>query len=115
MTVNVYTYYENKLALEKAQRSGRSMSRRRILTKGEPWFGTFTKIGMVAGLFSGIALCALGLDPESSGLASLALALWGGGVGRLLDNLGDRCKRFFRALRGEPLDAEELRQLVASA
>ena len=110
MTVNVFTYYENKLAFEKAnQERARSAPPR---PKRTP-MGTFTRIGVLAGLVAGAVLYCLGLDPASGALAAGLLACWGGGLGSLLDWFGGRVRRFCDTLCGRPLDPDEVRDLVS--
>lgn len=110
MTVNVFTYYENKLAFEKANKE-----RARVATpkRKSAAAGTFARLGVVAGLTAGAVLYCLGLDPASGALAAGILAAWGGGLGSLLDWFGGRVRRFCDTLCGRPLDPAEVRDLVS--
>lgn len=111
MTVNVYTYYENKLALEKARRACGTpprKARRRLLP-----LGPMTSAGIMMGLVvaMGVAL----VEPVAPLEALTAgCAAWGGLCGLFLDWLTGRFRRMMAALRGEPLTLEDIRDLSYS-
>lgn len=111
MTVNVYTYYENKLALERARRACATRvakPRRRLLP-----LGPMTSAGLMMGLVMAMGVALVEPIAPLEALAA-GCAAWGGLCGVFLDWLAGRFRRMMAALRGEPLTAEDIRDLASS-
>lgn len=120
MAINVYDYYENRLALERAgvrvRRDSSPRGPRRFLRR--PTFrlpSPSTRVlGVLLGLASGLALALVPVSGHRPPVALLLLlgAVWGFLGGSLVDWARDRSRLVAAALRGEPIGREGARRLV---
>ncbi|MBI3929230.1 MAG: hypothetical protein HY319_27035 [Armatimonadetes bacterium] len=110
MTVNVYTYYQNKIAFQAyGRRVRRATPRRRSLAS----LGPLARAGALLGLMTGLLLVLATpvADPPVVTMSAVGL-FWGGGLGYAGDRLLRRARKILAVLRGEPLSHEDLRELT---
>lgn len=113
MTVNVYTYYANKLAIEEAQKRQAPTLRAARKRASRPKINVPALIQL--GLASGFA-CSAGLTlvlcPAQPPLLLFVGTAWGVMLGWVAENVRRRYNKFMSALRGAPLDSDDLRALT---
>lgn len=98
-TVNVYTYYTHKLAHQKMPRP-RAARRPLRLPRIHPLWPTLA-----------VMLVGLRFLPPARPLAALTGCLLALGLIYLVQFLGSRCHKVWRALTGQSLGADDLRAL----
>lgn len=113
MLVNVFTYYENRLALKAAGKRRRKRSlrpkRARVPRSGPPWYDTWAFRGALAGLAAGQVLWVLKLrDVVPPAVVCTLLCLWGLFFGMTLDWGLFRMRKVRQALRGDRLGADDV-------
>ncbi len=109
MTVNVYTYYENKLNLDSFSRE--CAAKKKPLIRLDSW--------SFRGFLLGSLLAMVYVACDRPDHPTLMLAFWAQTLpwmmGYVMDKassaFGSTAHRFVRALKGEPLDEEDLRRL----
>lgn len=112
MTVNVYTYYANKLAFEEAQRQRgdltRPVARKRVRRMTVP---VLVQLGLALGFASSAILTMLFCPSEPPYLLVIGIA-WGAAIGWVAEHIRRRIHKFLSVLKGAPLDREDLRALT---
>ncbi len=112
MTVNVYTYYANKLAFEEAQRQrpdlARPVVRKRARRMTVP---VLVQLGLALGFACSAILTMLYCPGEPPYLLIIGI-LWGAALGWVAEQVRRRIQKFLAVLQGAPLDRDDLRALT---
>lgn len=109
MTVNVYTYYENKLNLDSLNRE--NSNKKKSMLRLDSW--------SFRGFVFGSLLAMVYVACDRPDHPTLMLAFWAQMLPWLVGYLVEKTSaaleatsfRFLRALKGEPLDRDDLRSL----
>lgn len=112
MTVNVFTYYANKLAIEEAQRSQpRIRPSKAARTRVKLSVPALMQLGLATG-FAASAGLTLVLCPAQPPYLMFVGSAWGLMLGWLAENVRRRISKFMAALKGAPLTPDDLRALT---
>lgn len=111
MTVNVYTYYANKLAIEEARKQQPAVrARKRSRRKGLSLPG-LVQLGLASGFACSAGLTVIYCPTQPPYLLFVGTA-WGVMLGWVAENVRRRINKFMAALQGAPLDQDDLRALT---
>ena len=113
MHVNVFTYYENKLALKAAGKVARKRRRRapkpRVARTGPAWYDTWAFRGALGGLVAAQLLWFVKLrEAVPPAVLCTLLGCWGLILGMAVDWGLARLRKFVRALRGDRLSTDDV-------
>jgi len=115
MHVNVFTYYENKLALKAAGKHARRRprparpKRARVRRSGPPWYDTWACRATLVGLLVGQVLWFLKLrEAVPPAVVCSLFAAWGLLFGMAVDWGLFRMRKILKALRGDRLTADDV-------
>lgn len=112
MTVNVFTYYANKLAIEEAQKNQprirpQKLARQRLKLS----VPALMQLGLASG-FAASAGLTLVLCPAQPPYLLFVGSAWGLMMGWVAENVRRRFNKFMAALKGAPLTTDDLRALT---
>ncbi len=112
MTVNVFTYYANKLAIEEAQKNQpRITARKSAKTRTKFSVPALMQLGLASG-FAASAGLTMVLCPAQPPYLLFVGSAWGLMMGWFAENVRRRINKFMNALKGAPLDRDDWRALT---
>lgn len=111
MTVNVYTYYANKLAIEEAQKQQPRVLKSKRSRRARLSVPALVQLGLASGFACSAGLTLVYCPAQPPYLLFVGSA-WGVMLGWVAEAIRRRINKFMAVLQGAPLDQDDLRALT---